>query len=234
MIKLFQFPALWNLPNASPFCMKLETYLRLAHLPYEIVVMHDPRSAPKGKLPYIEDKGVKIADSGLIIDYLKHTYGDPLDAHLTAIQNGQALALQRLVEEHLYWAVVYSRWVDPQGWAIVKPTYFGHLPFLVRCFVPDRLRKYMQKELHYHGLGLHAAADVYKLGNADITALSDILNDQSYFMGDQVTSIDACIYAMLANILKTPIHSPLQAHARTCANLLSYCERMATLLEKSS
>ncbi len=30
MITLFQFPAAFNVPNASPYCLKLETWLRLA------------------------------------------------------------------------------------------------------------------------------------------------------------------------------------------------------------
>ena len=49
MIKLYQFPAAWGLPNPSPYCMKLEVYMRLAEIPYEIVTWHDPRKAPKGK-----------------------------------------------------------------------------------------------------------------------------------------------------------------------------------------
>jgi hypothetical protein len=37
MIKLYQFNAAWGLPNPSPFCMKVETYLRMVSLPYEVV-----------------------------------------------------------------------------------------------------------------------------------------------------------------------------------------------------
>ncbi len=37
MIKLFQFAPAFGLPNASPFCMKLETYLRMAGLPFQLV-----------------------------------------------------------------------------------------------------------------------------------------------------------------------------------------------------
>lgn len=36
MIKLYQFEPAFGLANASPFCMKLETYLRMADLPFEI------------------------------------------------------------------------------------------------------------------------------------------------------------------------------------------------------
>ena len=43
MIKLFQFPPYWGLPNASPFCMKVETYLRMTGIPYQNVYVRDPR-----------------------------------------------------------------------------------------------------------------------------------------------------------------------------------------------
>jgi glutathione S-transferase len=72
-IKLFQFPRMFGIPNVSPFCCKLETWLRIAKVPYEVVDTPDPRKGPKGKLPFIEDGGVRIADSSLIVDYLVKT-----------------------------------------------------------------------------------------------------------------------------------------------------------------
>jgi hypothetical protein len=82
MITLHQFARTWDIPNLSHFCTKIETYLRMAQLPYQIVETL-PLKAPRGKLPYIEDNGKKIADSRLIIHYLKSTYCDPLDTHLS-------------------------------------------------------------------------------------------------------------------------------------------------------
>jgi hypothetical protein len=32
-LKLFQFPRMFAIPNLSPFCCKLETWLRIARLP---------------------------------------------------------------------------------------------------------------------------------------------------------------------------------------------------------
>ena len=37
MIKLYQFKPAWGLPNPSPFCMKVETYLRMAGLSYGVI-----------------------------------------------------------------------------------------------------------------------------------------------------------------------------------------------------
>ena len=57
MITLHQFPSAWGLPNASPFCMKVETYLRMCNLPYTTVNVLNPAKGPKGKLPYITRRG---------------------------------------------------------------------------------------------------------------------------------------------------------------------------------
>lgn len=112
MIKLYQFAPSWGM-SASPFCLKLETYLRMTGLPYEIAIADNPGKAPKGKLPYIEDNGKLVADSNFAIDDLKTTYGNPLDAHLSPSEPAIALAMQRTIKENFYWALVYSRWQDP-------------------------------------------------------------------------------------------------------------------------
>ena len=54
----------------------------MAGIDYEVVAMADPRKAPKGKLPYIEDDGETIADSTVIIEHLKKKYGDTLNEGL--------------------------------------------------------------------------------------------------------------------------------------------------------
>jgi len=72
-IKLFQFPRMFGIPNLSPFCCKLETWLRITRVPYEVVDTPDPRKGPKGKLPFIEDAGMRIADSSRIVDHLVKT-----------------------------------------------------------------------------------------------------------------------------------------------------------------
>ncbi|MDI9101681.1 glutathione S-transferase family protein, partial [Pseudomonas aeruginosa] len=48
MITLFQFPAAFNVTNASHYCLKLETWLRLAGLESQVKVVSDPRKAARG------------------------------------------------------------------------------------------------------------------------------------------------------------------------------------------
>lgn len=230
MIQLHQFAPAFGLPNASPFCMKLETYLRMAELAYEIphFKLQDLQRAPKGKLPYIVDGARTIGDSSLIIDYLKATYGDPLDNWLNADQRAVALAWQRLLEEHYYWVGVYTRWVAPEGWALTRGAFFAGLRAPLSWIVPPLARRGMARELHGQGMGRHSPAEVYALGCRDITALADFLADKPYFLGEQPCSLDAVAYAFLANLLWVPLESTLKRHAQTYLQLTRYCERMRT------
>ncbi|CAM2748898.1 Uncharacterised protein [Legionella steigerwaltii] len=229
MIKLYQYPSAWSLPNPSPFCMKLETYLRMAKLPFEIVTVIDPRKAPKGKLPVISDDGRKIADSGFIIDYLQQKYSDPLDGHLTATQKAEALAVRRMLEEHLYWVIVYSRWIDNRYWPTTKEAFFGHLKKPLYYFIPKLIQKKVSQDLYRQGIGRHSATEIYQLGIADLHALSVLLEQSDFCMGNEPTSIDATAYAFLKSIIQPPISSPLQDYAKSHPHFLSYCERMTQM-----
>ena len=79
-------------------------------------------------------------------------------------------------------------------------------------------------------MGRHNKDDIYALGNADLSALSNWLGDKSFFMGDGVTSLDATAYAFLANILVPPLDTPIKTHAKSLGNLWPYCERMVDAL----
>jgi glutathione S-transferase len=226
MIKLHQFPPVWGLPNASPFCLKVETYLKMAALPYEIAPVFNPAKAPKGKLPYIVDNGKTVADSGLILDYLKASYGDKLDGHLGPAERAAALALQRLMEEHLYWCAIYDRWIVDENWAITKRDFFAGLPRIVFNLVTRVARRGQRRQLYGHGMGRHTREEIYALGVADIAALADWLGDKPFFMGAQPSSLDATAYAFLANLLWVPLDTPLTRAARERQNLAGYGERM--------
>jgi glutathione S-transferase len=206
--------------------MKVETYLRMAGLPYEIVQDNLPFKAPKKKLPYIEDGEKRVGDSGFIIDYLKATYGDLVDGGLTPQDRATAHVLRRMLEESFYWSAVYSRWVEEEGWNTIRPLFFGHLPPLLRELIPVLARHSVRKSLWMQGTGRHSREEIYDIGKADLTALSVFLGDKPYLLGDKPTSIDAVAHAFVVNILVPPMDSPLKQHALTLPNFSAYCERM--------
>lgn len=226
MIKLFQFPACWGLPNPSPFCLKLETYLRMAKLPYEVKFVKDPRKAPKAKFPFIIDNSNKIADSGFIINYLKETYGDSLDSALSPFQKAQTLALQRLIEEHLYWVLVQARWFDPNNWETTNKSFFTGLSFPLNYLLPKIIRKTMRRDMLGQGMARHTQDEMYELGVADLKAINSFLDEHKFLVSDGPSSIDATGYAFIANILEPPIESPLKEYIKSQKNLVNYCREM--------
>jgi glutathione S-transferase len=227
MIKLFQFSPAFGLPNASPFCMKMETYLRMAGLPFELVNSGDVLKAPKHKLPYIDDGGTIVADTTFVIEYLKGRYGDPLDAALSPLERALATAFQRLIEENLYWAVVQTRWAEDAGWAKTRVAFFGAMPAPLRWFVPALARRGLLGEMRGHGMGRHSAEEIHAIGCRDVTAIADFLADKPFMLGEQPTSLDATAHAFLANLLWAPVDSPIQRHAHARPTLEAYCQRMS-------
>ena len=226
MIKLHQFAPAWEIPNLSPFCVKVETYLRMAGLPYEVVAAIPPQG-PKGKLPFIEDNGRRIADSRFIIEYLKHTYGNSVDGHLTLPEQAASNAMQRLIEDDLFWPFVFARWGKrDENWAENKRAIFGKLPPVVRSLVLVLARRQMLKELRGQGMGRHTEAEIYQLGRQDLSTLSDHLAEKPWFMGVKPTTLDASAFGILVNILWCPIESPLKEHLSALTNLTAFCERV--------
>ncbi|NBQ70149.1 MAG: glutathione S-transferase family protein, partial [Nitrosomonadaceae bacterium] len=160
MLKLYQFEHTWGIPNLSPFCCKIETYLRMAGIEHEIKSAL-PMRAPKGKLPYIEDNGRKLGDSRFIIEHLKSAYAD-LDTALTAEELAISTAMQRLLEEHLFWVALYSRWqFTNENWQVNKQAIFGALPPILRDIAASHTRKKIQQQIHGHGMGRHQTEEIF-------------------------------------------------------------------------
>jgi len=69
VVYLFAFLGLKD-EHYSPFCSKIEAYLKFSKIPYELM-RGSPNNSPTKKLPYIEINGELIYDSTFIIEYLK-------------------------------------------------------------------------------------------------------------------------------------------------------------------
>jgi glutathione S-transferase len=114
MITLASFGPAFGLPDPSPFVTKTEVLLKMSGLPFEKRAI-GMRKAPKGKLPYIEDDGRVIADSTFIRLHLERKYRVDFDRGLTSAQKGTAWAVEKMLEDHLYWIIVNARWLNDEN-----------------------------------------------------------------------------------------------------------------------
>lgn len=226
MLTLFQFPASFNLPNPSPFCLKVETWLRMAGVPYQVNTIVDPRKAPKGKLPFIKLDGQIIADSEIILRTLRGT-GSDLDSHLDVVGRARGLCITRLCDEHLAPLLMYFRWVEDEGWAQIRPVFFGKLPAPLQLFVPRMIRNQTRQALRAQGLGRHTPDELLSFAREDLQALSSLLGESAFFGGEQPCSADAAAYGVLANMILATLETPLSRLAQQEFPLLvAYCERV--------
>jgi glutathione S-transferase len=221
-----QLPGAWGLPSISPFCLKLDAYLRIVGIPFQTVVDGTPFRGPKGKLPWIEHDGKKIADSGFAIEYLEARFGVDPNAGLSAAERAVALALRRLIEENLYWVMVYDRWVVEENWQTFRGVVLGQVPGLVRPIIAPIARRGVRGQLKGHGIGLHSKEEIHAIGRRDLGAIADFLGEKAFLMGDTPTEIDAVAYGLLPNIMHVPMASPVKDEALRRMNLVRYVERV--------
>ncbi|HZB91994.1 MAG TPA: glutathione S-transferase family protein [Stellaceae bacterium] len=228
MIELHEFEPAWGI-NPSPFCLKVEVYLRLAGIPWKPVTAL-PFSAPRGKLPFIVDAARRIPDSGHIIAHLRRSAAADLDAGLDEKQQALGHLLRRTSEESLYFVLVYSRWLDERGWAVMRNVVAAAVPAMARPLLLPMVRRSVAKTLRAQGYGRHAPDEIYALGAADLAAIAAMIGGRPFAVADRPTSCDAMLYAFLASVLRPPIETPLKRSALDLPALGAYVQRVEEIL----
>lgn len=224
-ITLYGCAPAFGLPDPSPFVTKTEVQLQMAGLPYRKVFAIPPE-APKGKLPYIDDAGEIVCDSSFIRAHLEHRYALDLDAGLAARQRAEAWAVERLLEDHLYWAMVWFRWIDADNFAKGPAHFVDRAPEEARQQLREGMQAAKQNELHAHGLGRHSREQIAELGTRSIDALAVLLGEHDYLFGDRPHAVDAIGFAVLAAVLTPFFDTPLRSAAERHPNLVAYVARM--------
>ncbi len=226
MIKLYKFSPAANLPDPSPFCMKVETFLKMSGLKYENIECNDPRKGPKGKLPFLEDGATTVTDSSFIIDYLTEHYQLKTDDWLDTKQLAIGHCLNKLLDERFYWIIVYSRWIDQNNWPQLRDHLFKSMIYPLRILIGGMVRKQIRRNLYGQGVGRHSAEEIYQLGRQDLQVMSDLLGDQDFIFGDKPTSFDCTLHAYVAGAIQCSFESPINDAGKEFDNLVAYNQRM--------
>jgi len=231
VIKLYSFGASFGVMDPSPFVVKVDAFMKMAQLPYEVISSADNlKIAPKGKLPFIIDHAndgeSTIADSQAIIEYLNQKYQISLDDHLSSEQQAQAYLFTKSLDENLYWCLVYSRWILDDTWQIVKQAFFGGLPWPIKVIVPGIIQKKVRKNLHGQGIGRHTKDEILAISDKSFAALSTLLADKNYFFGDKPSSFDATVYSILCQFISVDCSNEFNDKARSYSNLVQFCQRI--------
>ena len=224
MITLHTFGPRLGLPDASPFCVKAEVLLKMSGLPYRSE-FDSLGKAPKGKLPFIDDGGVIVADSTFIRWHLEQAHGIDFDASLDPAQRATAWAFEKLCEDNLYWGVMHARWTDDANFDKGPRRFFDAVPALIRPLIVANVRRLVRRNLLAHGLGRHSRADIDRLMIHGYAAIADFLGAKPFLMGDAPCGADATVWAWIGSslcpVFETQVRPAIERHA----NLVAYRDR---------
>lgn len=226
MITLYAFGPGFGLPDMSPFVTKVEMLLKMAELDYTVDTQGFNK-APKGKLPYIVDNGEAIADSTFIRWHLEKKYGIDFDKGLDEERRAVAWAFEKMLEDHLYWPFLHSRWEDDANFDKGPRHFFQRIPLPLRPLILRGARRQIRSEIYGHGMGRHTTAEIVALGTRSVDATATFLAGKPFMMGEELSGLDATAFAFTANMLCPVFETPLRSAAERHGNLKAYLGRMA-------
>lgn len=186
--------------------------------------LSDPRKMPYAKLPAIRVNGEIIADSDNIRAWLERQGAD-FDDGLCAKDRAYSRALIRMVEEHLYFHVVYDRWADDAVWPVIRDTYFKMIPRPIRDLVTGSIRRPAVASLKQMGIGRFTPEERLARAEPDLKAIADLLTGPFLF-GDKPTAADASVAPQIAGMMATPVATLLGDRLRRDKVLVDYVARV--------
>jgi glutathione S-transferase len=206
VVYLYQFKRSPVVPNLSPFCLKVETYLRANNIKHEIMGTYTIRSK-QGKLPFIELNGQQIADSQFILFHLQKYF--KLDEKLDTEQRGIARAVDRMIDTSTSRALTYFR-VFENATNLFNPNVSGlPIPGFLSFIPRNAYYKTASRQLYSEGIGRHPREEVVEILRRDLQAIDDILGDKKFLLGIRPTIPDFTMFGHLASCYYLPFRQPV-------------------------
>lgn len=202
VVYLYTFPEHPTLGQVSAPCAKLEAFLKLKKIAYEVVRTTDTNQSPTGRLPMIELDGEAVADSTFAIKFLMEKFD--IKEELTSAQRAKGVALRRILEESARLSVYRFGMVDNTE-VVVKR--FSSLmgdkfPLFVMRPVVAGMRRRIIKMLNLHGHGDLTDEQYHQELFDDVRAIEQLLSTNRFAVSDDVpTHYDAAVYGWLGHSL---------------------------------
>ena len=208
LITLYGMPSAGGLKQLSPFVVKVEMALLYLGLEYEVEHL-DPRKirsmSPTGKVPWIRMGKSTLSESDSIIAFLNSKQDADLFDDLANDQRVLGLALKRLTEDHLYWLMVWARWIsDASRLALVESfleSFLVKYPKYIIKLASPFAKRHVSALCKTQGIGLMSDDEREREAMIDFNALSAQLKKMPFLLGSDMTVYDFSVAAVLSSIL---------------------------------
>ncbi|RFU27093.1 hypothetical protein B7463_g9259, partial [Scytalidium lignicola] len=218
----------------SPFVIKLEARLRFAGVSY-ITECGSARTAPKGKIPYLECSEGTLSDSTLIIKQLVELGRLPdLNANLSPAAKATDLALRALLEDKLYFYHTWERWV--LNYYTMRDHILSALSWPIRVLIGSLIYRGSVRTLHGQGTGRYTADELRAFRREIWESVNGLLVSNKartasdrplwVFGGDEPTEADATLFGFIVSVLICTTASESQKLVKEFPVILEYAGRI--------
>merc|ERR1719508_575326 len=228
-VYLYQSSRTPQIPSIAPPELKLESWLKLHGISYENVDHKAKLTSKRGTLPFIELNGEEVTDVATF-QTLSEKFGKDMSSHLTQEQKIVEHAMIKMVENHLFWAIM--QWRTSIADNTLK-AYNVHLPTFLASKAPLGLLdlyfkfnicKKVRKQVISQGF-----QNIEQLGKNDLNVLSAMLDENEFLFGAEPAILDLVVYSHLAQLVMVVEEYPCPLRdflKESCKSLVGLVNRM--------
>lgn len=193
-VHLFVMPRVRIAPSFSPYCTKVEAFLRANKIPHEMHFTWNFRQSPTGTLPFIVCKDTILGESNAIIEWLTTEFRANMDAHLSAERRGEGHAIR----EAIVWSIAPA--MTRTIFCIDRLRTFSslvRLPAPIMFLLSVLRRRELNKNYAITGFDQLSREQFEEMLLDDFMALEELIRERGFLLGDRMTSVDCDLYGHL-------------------------------------
>jgi glutathione S-transferase len=186
----------------------------------------------KGQMPFVEVNGKEVADSNFVIRDLGLQFHKDLEAHLSQTDKALARAFHALIEDKLFWVMLYER-TEHMKEVFGEEVHGKGMPSwslpmrLSKSLIAWRIGSQQKQRLFMQGTGRQTLVEAVEMGKEDLKSVSDFLGSKKFFLGDKPTALDATAFGHLGQIYFLPLETELKKWMETeCGNVVKFLNRI--------
>jgi glutathione S-transferase len=214
----------------SPPCAKVHMALHFKGLEYTVYncksLKDVKRFNARGRVPALVIDGEVTVDSSDILTELDRRW--PETPLMPDSPRDRALCdlIEDWTDDVLYFYGLTLRWCDEEGFAWLKPAAFGAMPPPLIWFVPSLIRRQIQARATGQGTGLKPMSVVKQEFSDKLQMTSDLLGEQQFLLGDQITRADISLAATIDQTQIPGLPQALAVDLGQWPNLKDWLQRL--------
>ena len=204
MILLHQF-------EISPFCDKVRRILHLKGQPYQVRNLNmwqtlrgvPGRLHPAGKLPVLEHRGRRLADSTEIAYYLERLFPDPPLIPTDEGQRARVHFFEDWADESLYFYELHLRLAVAHNARRWVPQLTKNDPFWLRWSAPFLAPRRIAGITRTQGVGRKSPQQIQSDVQRHLQALETCLKAGDWLVGTYLSLADIAVFVQISCIAQT-------------------------------